>query len=143
MPTQHTARLAALPTWLLAQASTEAHRVLVRGLTDVGSTGYEYRVLASLGDNGELSQADIGRYSGLDRRDVTHTTRRLEQGGLVVRRSHPDDARQVLVSLTPRGEDELGRLDAVIERVQDEVFSRLTNQQRETLVRLLDALLET
>ena len=133
-------RLANLATWQLSQASARSHRVLHARLAQAGASGYDYRILAVLGDLGPVSQADLGRAAALDRRDVTHTVRDLQARGLVTRRPDPRDGRQTLVELTAAGSSMLGRLDLVLDEVQAEVFASLTVDQRLTLVCLLQQL---
>jgi len=133
----HSPRLASLPTWLLSQAAARSHRVLHEHMVRAGATGYDYRVLAALGDAGPVSQADLGRSAALDRRDVTHTVRKLEARHLVMRQPDPSDARQTLVELTSAGKLMLERLDVVIHDVQKEVCRPLTAAQRGALLDLL------
>lgn len=133
-------RLKKLLSWQLSQASARAHRVLSEYLDRAGATGYEYRVLATLGDLGQVSQADLGRASALDRRDVTHTVRELEERQLVTRKPDPGDARRTLVALSDDGNTMLERLDSVVNDVQDEVFASLDAVQRRTLLELLEQL---
>ena len=40
------ARLTEKPTWLISQASTQAHRLLTEKLAPAGARGYHYRLLA-------------------------------------------------------------------------------------------------
>ena len=133
-------RLANLATWQLTQASARSHRVVHERLAQAGASGYDYRVLAVLGDLGPVSQADLGRAAVLDRRDVTHTVRDLQARELVTRRPDPRDGRQTLVELTAAGSSMLERLDLVLDEVQTEVFAGLTVDQRHTLLNLLQQL---
>lgn len=134
------ARLEHLATWQLSQASARAHRVLHERLARAGASGYDYRVLATLGDLGPISQADLGRAAVLDRRDVTQTVRSLQARQLVRRRPHPRDGRQTLVELTTAGSRLLERLDLVLDDVQTAVLAGLTAAERRTLLRLLKRL---
>jgi MarR family transcriptional regulator, lower aerobic nicotinate degradation pathway regulator len=137
----HTPRLANLPTWLLSEAAARAHRVLHEHLAGADMSGYEYRVLATLGDLGQISQADLGRSAGLDRRDVTHTVRQLETRKFISRNADTRDARRTLVELTDSGRLALERLDTVIDDVQRDVFEPLNASERRELVGLLRRLL--
>jgi DNA-binding MarR family transcriptional regulator len=136
-------RLAALPTWLLSRTETRSHRLLHDRLSEAGFTGYQYRVLATLADSGRQSQADVGRAVSLDRRDVTHTVRELEERGLVERRPHPTHGRIVMVALTEDGRGAIQAMDAVMQTVQDEVCADLTAAERRELVRLLSKMTST
>ncbi len=133
-------RLANRATWQLSQVSARSHRVLHGHLAQAGVSGYDYRILAALGDCGPLSQADLGRATVLDRRDVTDTVRDLQGRELVTRRPDPRDSRRMLVELTTAGSSMLERLDLVLDEVQTEVFAGLTAAQRRTLLNLLKQL---
>ena len=133
-------RLANLATWQLSQASARSRKVLHERLAKAGASGYDYRILAVLGDLGAVSQADLGRAAMLDRRDVTHTVRDLQARSLVTRRADPGDRRQTRVELTPAGASMLDRLDLVLGEVQTEAFAALTVGQRRTLLHLLQQL---
>ena len=114
-----------------------ASLVLHERRAEAGARGYDYRVLAALGDLGPLSEADLGRDAVLGRRDVTHTVHDLQARKLVTRRRDPSDGRQTLVELTAAGSSTLERLDLVLDEVQADVFGALTVDQRATLVDLL------
>ena len=53
-------------------------------------------LLAALAEHGQSSQSALGVAALLDRRDVSHTVRALEDRGLVIRRPDAADARQTL-----------------------------------------------
>ncbi|MBD8078679.1 MarR family winged helix-turn-helix transcriptional regulator [Cellulosimicrobium arenosum] len=129
-----------LPSWLLSRAAARSHRVLQRHLRAAGSTGYEYRVVAALAAHGVQSQADVGRAVALDRRDVTHTVRALEERGLVQRAQDATDARLVRVGLTPAGRQEWTRLEQVMQDVQDELLAPLDPAEARVLTELVGRL---
>ncbi len=130
--------LASLPTWILSSAATRSHQTLHQHLAQAGVDGYEYRCLTALASEGQLSQAELGNAAVLDPRDVTHTVRALEDRGLVSRERDPSHGRRVLVSLTAAGSRTAGRLARVMADVQDEVFGRLSPEERSTLLKLLE-----
>ncbi len=128
---------ASLPTWILSSAATRAHQILHRHLVQAGVDGYGYRCLSVLADKGQLSQAALGNAAMLDPGDVTHTVRALEGHGLVSRTKDPSHGRRVLVSLTAAGHGAASRLDQVMAGIQDEIFGRLSHEERSDLLRLL------
>jgi len=133
-----TGSLPGLGTWVLSQAAARSHQVLHRHLGDAGFSGFEYRVLAALDDAGCLHQAELGRAAGLDRHDVTHTVRALEDRGLVTRSSDPAHGRRVLVALSPAGAAAAASLRTVMEGIQAKVFGTLSVAQHRELLGLLD-----
>jgi DNA-binding MarR family transcriptional regulator len=130
-------RIAGLPTWLLSQTSTQAHRLLVERLSAVGARGYDYRVLAFLDEQGPASQAGIGRGTAIHLSDMVGTLNGLEAAGHVARLPDPADRRRNVVTLTPAGAARLAELSIEVDRVQDELLAPLSAEEREELTTLL------
>jgi MarR family transcriptional regulator, lower aerobic nicotinate degradation pathway regulator len=129
-----------LPTWLLSQAAVRSHRILHARLAEVGASGYEYRVLSALDAESTATQAQLGRLTGLDRRDVAVTVQALEKAALLNRSRSPDDARVLVVRLTSAGRRRCRGLDRVVREAQEEVFGPLAESDRRRLVRSLSQL---
>lgn len=127
-------RLIALPTWQLSRAAARSHQILHERLQSVGFTGYEFRVLAAVGDARTLSQADVGRRAELDRRDVALTVRELEARGLIERAPDPAHRQRKLVSLTGLGKTALTDLERDLADVQREVFGSLSEAELSALL---------
>ncbi|WP_226533861.1 MarR family winged helix-turn-helix transcriptional regulator [Microbacterium paraoxydans] len=129
--------LAVLPTWVLSSAATRSHQTLHLRLAEAGVSGYGYRCLAALVEHGQMSQTELAEAASLDPRDVTHTVRALEEPGLVSRVKDPGHGRRMLVSLTVAGQQATGRLSRVMASIQEEVFAKLSAEERSTLLALL------
>jgi DNA-binding MarR family transcriptional regulator len=71
---------------------------------------------------------------------VTRLLDRMEAKDLVRRQRCPKDRRQHLCWITPRGLAVLQKIDAVSQRAVDDVLKGLRTKDRETFVRLLDAI---
>lgn len=123
-------RLDGRATWQVSRAHLRAHSLLQELFADAGARAYHYRLLAALDEAGAVSQAELGRVTGLDRSDVSVALSALEKDALIMRAAHPTDRRQNLVSLTARGRGELLRLDAVVEQAQTEFLAPLTAEER-------------
>lgn len=133
-------RVAGLPTWLLSRANARAQEILGTAFAEEGVRGYHYRLLAALAQYGALSQAEMGRRTGIDRKDVAVAVAELEAGELLARTPDPDDARRLIVSLTTRGAARLRHLDDVLHQVQADVMAPLTTDERSALTLLLGKL---
>ena len=96
-------RVADRATWLLSRANARAQAILAAGFADAGFRGYAYRLMAALAEGGPLSQAELGRRTGIDRKDVAVALAELELRGFVAREPDRSDARRKVVSLTPAG----------------------------------------
>lgn len=103
-------------------------------------TPTQLSVLGTLVLLGPATPGVVATREGVRPPSLTRTLTSLVNAGLVVRRPHPDDGRQVLLSVSPRGEDvladERGRRDAWLAGQLD----ALTAPRRATLLRAVEVL---
>jgi DNA-binding MarR family transcriptional regulator len=142
-PPNPPARVANRPTWLISRTFARSSGLLAAGFeaSGRGLRSYHYRLLAALEEFGPASQADLGRGTGIDRSDVTAALSELESRGLVVRSTDPKHKRRNIVTITPAGIAQLLELDRVIDDVQEQVLSPLTEAQRRQFITLMTKLL--
>jgi DNA-binding MarR family transcriptional regulator len=113
-------------------------------LAEFGLTRSAWDVLASLRRQGEPYRlSPTALYVGLMRSSgaMTHRLRRLEQAGFVRRVPDPDDARGMLVELTPEGVALTERIAPLHMDNERELLSALTPDEQATLARLLRTML--
>lgn len=72
-------------------------------LSKLGLTYPQYLVLIALWDQDARKVNDLGADLSLESNTLTPLLKRMEAGGLVVRRRNPKDERSVIVSLTDLG----------------------------------------
>ena len=135
MPTLQ--RVAGRPTWLLGRANARAQALLADAFAGAGMRGYHFRVLAALEEHGPASQADLSRTTGIDTSDVVAAVNYLVSTGLVRRERDGNDRRRNAISITEAGLIEVERAGRAVDRVQDVVLQRLSDNERTTLLRLL------
>ncbi len=126
-----------MPTWLLSRAHARAQAIRANAFAAAGSSGYLSRVLASLADEGEASQAALSRRTGIDPSDVVAIVNDLAARRLVTRRRDSSDARRNVVTLTRAGRAELARLDTVVTDIQERFLAPLNDSERRQLHRIL------
>ena len=149
MPTRHSEpdrapdRVKDRPTWLISRTFARSSALLAAGFEEHGDglRGYHYRLLAAL-EEGQASQAELGRGTGIDRSDVTAALTDLEARDLIARRVDPENKRRNIVTITPAGIRTLTALDAVVGRVQEDLLAPLAPAQRHQFIGLLRQLLE-
>jgi len=142
-PGRTPARVKDRPTWLISRAYARSSGLLNAGFEAHGSglRSYHYRLLAALEEWGPASQADLGRSTGIDRSDVTAALAELESRHLIERTADPENKRRNIVTLTPKGAQQLRDLDTVIDTIQDELLAPLTPAQRRQFITLISRLL--
>lgn len=74
-----------------------------RMLSSVGVTGPQRLVLRLIGQYEGLSPGDLAEVLHVHPSSLTGMLRRLERGGWLRRRRHPDDGRRAVLTLTSRG----------------------------------------
>ncbi|MFL6118592.1 MarR family winged helix-turn-helix transcriptional regulator [Actinophytocola sp.] len=136
------ARWERLPSWLLTQTASHAHRLVGDAFSAVGARGYHYRLLATLEESGPASQAALGRGSGIHLSDMVAAINELADRALVERAPDPTDRRRNIISLTPAGKRQLRRLDKRLSETQDELLAPLSPEERQRLTELLSTLLD-
>jgi DNA-binding MarR family transcriptional regulator len=124
-------------TRLLSRANARAQAIRLDAFAAAGSSGYVSRLLASIADEGEASQAELGRRTGIDPSDVVAALNEMSARGLITRERDPADGRRNLVALTRKGQAELRRLDAIVAGIQDAFLEPLSETERRQLVRIL------
>lgn len=127
-------------TRLLSRANARAQAIRLDAFAAANSSGYMSRLLASLADEGEASQVELSRRTGIDPSDVVATLNEMAALGLVTRTRDASDGRRNVVALTARGRAELRRLDAVVAAIQERFLAPLTDAERRQLVRVLTKL---
>ena len=130
-----------MPSWLVGQAAQRSQALVAEALADEGMRRQHFTVLTSLAEQGEASQATLGRRLWIDPSDLHAIVGELERDGLLARVRDPEDRRRNVVRLTTAGRAALKRLDALIDQAQRDFLSPLSASDRRHLVRLLERLL--
>ena len=99
MPQQLTALESELRTAVLRLA-----RRLRQERSDATLTQTQISALISLARHGSLTPAELADHERVQRPSMTRVVAALEHAGMVQRRPHPSDGRQVLLTLTDRAE---------------------------------------
>jgi DNA-binding MarR family transcriptional regulator len=120
----------------------DAHRLygkrfddLARGTLDL--TRAQSRVLTYLSHRGEINQGQLADLLEVAPISAGRLLDRMEDGGWIVRRYHPEDRRQRLVSMTTKAERALGAARQVGDQVTVEAMNGLTDAEQAALIQLL------
>lgn len=109
-----------------------------RAHTSVSLT--QLAAMSTLDHHGPLSPGELAAYERVQPPSMTRVLAALEQQGLVVRRPHPTDGRQVIVELSPAGQqlchDEIRLREAWLCRR----VSELTPADREVLRKAVEVI---
>src|ERR1041385_7508475 len=100
-------------------------------------------MLAALRDQGELPQTTLCDMMRLTQNTVVTWLNELEDAGYVARIRDPEDRRKHNVALTEKGSSALERAETELRRLEDEVLSGLSADERTQLRRLLAKAVDT
>ena len=123
--------------FLLARVGGGMKMRVLGELEEAGCPGFQYGVLALLREGPALTQGRIADALGIDPSQLVGELDKLEANRLISRQRDPLDRRRHMVAITPKGEKELVRLRAVVQRIEDEYLAPLDGKARKQLHELL------
>jgi MarR family 2-MHQ and catechol resistance regulon transcriptional repressor len=127
--------------WLvLAKAFRTLRAHAERSLDGIDMCLSDFAILELLLNRGPQPVNTIGRRIDLTSGSVTTAVDRLEERGLVGRRSDPDDRRSRIVSLTPDGTKCIAEIFGQHRDAMDGAAGGLTKSERTTLIQLVKKL---
>ena len=125
---------------LLTQFSKGLHRRSSEEL--LGMRLKAYLALTYVRDHASVTQQELERALMVDANAVVILLNELEAARLSIRRRDPEDRRRHLVELTAAGRQALERADKAREGLEDEVLAGLTAEERATLRRLVQRVVD-
>ncbi len=114
-----------LPYRLAVAAGRVSRDFAMRYEKAFGFSIAEWRVLAHLSQEEEVSIRDIHARIDMDKSKASRAATRLEDAGFVTKVLNPSDRRLVCLSLTPKGRATMDDLIPIANRFQDELFKAL------------------
>jgi DNA-binding MarR family transcriptional regulator len=122
---------------LIAQLARSTRRRFEQAIDSPGPRPHQLLVLYHLRERGPSPQQALIELLGVDPSNVVAVLNDLEDGGLIVRRRDRADRRRGIIELSADGEALLKKVDRTLDRIDDEMLSGLTADQRATLNALL------
>lgn len=114
-----------LPYRLAVAAARVSRAFERRYMAEVGISVPEWRVLAHLSQEGEVSVREIEARADMEKSKVSRAASRLERQGLIEKRENPGDRRLVMLSLTTNGRAVMARLVPLAAEFQAELRALL------------------
>lgn len=122
----------------LRRASNTLMTDFAASMSGTGLRAVHVSILAVIEDNPGVRQGEIGRALGVARANMAPLMAELEAAGLLERTPDEADRRAVSTCLTRSGEAILKNCKARILAHERRALERLTQNERETLLRLLN-----
>ena len=102
----------------------------------------EYLLLFCLAHIPELTAQDVANMTGRPRNSISRAVHRMLEDGYIDRCPDPDDGRQALLTITPRGRGLHDRIVKWFMASEDAILGVLDRNERETLDRILRKLVQ-
>jgi DNA-binding MarR family transcriptional regulator len=94
-------------------------------------------VMPLLATHGELSGKELAEMTRLKAPSISAILKKMEDEGLVERKSNPNDKREVRVSLTPKGAEVDRSIIETLKSTDEAGLKGLTDDEQTTLMTLL------
>ena len=111
-------------------------------LAESGVTEQKWRVLRVLEEIGEIEPTVIASEACLHLPSLSRILKTMESDGLVERKEAPDDRRKTLVAISSEGRKILSRHSAQSAAIYAELEQRMGKEKLETVLDLLEELLD-
>ncbi|HSE93042.1 MAG TPA: MarR family transcriptional regulator, partial [Methylomirabilota bacterium] len=127
---------------LNALGSTTFRQLLWQRASELDLTYAQSQVLFHVADHPGCYMGEVAKAFGVTLPAVTHIIDRLEQKAFVVRGDHPADRRVYVLELTPQGRALVQELHTMQMRGVEDVLARMAAEDRERVIRGLEALVD-
>jgi len=111
--------------------------IFATAMNGLDLTSMQFAALVKLGEMGPMSQAELGRLTGMDPATMSGVDSRLKRRQLVQHRADPGDRRSRLIELTPLGKALLERAVNRTDKVATSTLAPLKAPERRALLAIL------
>lgn len=126
-----------MPAILIAGAARALARLSDSRFRDIGISTSQLPVLVALKYGAQLSQKELAIAAGVEQSSMAQLLNRMERDGLIRRTTDPNDKRCSLISLTEQATEFFPSGRAILQRGNQEALEGFTEEERCTLVHLL------
>ncbi|MBP2637990.1 MAG: ohrR 2 [Firmicutes bacterium] len=116
---------------LLAKAEQKHHnyskKILIK--EELNITPGQMAILYTLYNGDGITITELSKKCYLDNSTLTGVIDRLEKAGLVLRKEHPEDRRQLFIYLTDSARDKEPLINDVMNRISETMLSECTEEE--------------
>lgn len=133
------------PGFMLWQTTVIWQRLIKKMLDSYGISHGQFVVMAVLlwfeNHNQQLTQIDIARGTKLDKMTVSKSLKKLASLGYITRSENEQDTRAKWVRLTDKGKELVSQLIPQVEKIDEDFFKILKNQETHDLLKIFRKLI--
>jgi len=100
----------------------------------------EWRVMAVLGGEPDLSASEVADRTAMDKVAVSRAVKKLLDSGRICRHFSAEDKRRSVLTLSESGEKIYGQIVPIALRYEEKILEELSSQEQNQLSALLDKL---
>ena len=108
--------------------------------TDGGLTLNQWRLMTFLSERECGSVFELSKLGFIDKATLSRAATELVKRGLIFSEASPTDRRATVLRLTDAGREVLSKVEPGMQRRQADLMNAITEEERETLFRILDKL---
>jgi DNA-binding MarR family transcriptional regulator len=124
--------------YAIKSAQVRTYAVLFRVVGPAQLSPARMTALSLIGSEPGIGQAALAQRLRITAPSMVKVVDALQDMDLVNRESLPDDGRRYALVLTPRGRAKLAECKRLLDEYEREIAARLSDEERATLIRLLD-----
>lgn len=107
----------------------------------IGVTHSQIMMMHAIKHRGEVSQRDIAKYWEMTDAAVSRQVEILSTKGFIRLWQNPENRREHILALTSVGQNELAKAFKILDTTFENVFSVISEEEKENLIQSLDKLL--
>jgi DNA-binding MarR family transcriptional regulator len=130
------------PGHLIRRAQQIAVALFMEECAELDLTPVQYAALVAVREHPGIDATRLSALIAFDRSTLGNVLERLEARKLIQRYASPEDKRVKLLRTTPSGAALITRAKACVLRAQERILEPLKPRERETLIALLEQLVE-
>ncbi len=111
-------------------------------MRETGLSLSDGRSLIAIGTLKRMSVKDLAQHSNLNRGQASRAAQALVDKGLVHKQDSVEDARGVVLTLTPAGQEACRKILKVVQKRNEAIFGCLSEKEQEVLSHLVDRLIQ-
>lgn len=133
---EYAPRLSRRPGFVFVRAALRVRQVYAEALATVGLLPNQHAILSTLDELGPCHQKELAQRVVVDQGDIVAYLDGLQNNGHILRERDPSDRRRQIVTITDAGRELLAESDQVLDQIEADTFSVLSDRERAQLTRI-------
>lgn len=126
---------------------THASRLMVQAFSasqrELNLAPAQYRIIIELSRREKLTQKDLIAKLDIEQSTIGNTLNRMEQGGLIERKPHPNDGRAQILCLTPHAIELREKANIKAKLLNQKALSTFSDDEKTQFFELMNKLIKT